>query len=405
MKKITANEKKLSPRALNYWNMIKAQSGVPMWVGLPGFSKSATARYIADTLKLQYIEIRLSTIDETDLGIFPVVSEVTQGDKMYKVIDQAIPSWAIEANSMPTLIHFEELNRCNQNIRNACLGILLEKVIGTKFTFNENVYFIASGNPNTEYDNDIFTLGSALINRLIPIEFKLELEDWKTEFANVNGRIMPEIVNFLTQNPLWFGNDLNETISTIMNTVVSSQYPKQYPTARSWTFLSDYLKALQANYPEMYTDVIEGKKTNIIASYVGDKVSLEFISWMEKNKKLNIETIMNSDVLPTLENDTVKQNLLTEFGEKYKFMNDLTAKQCINFKNFFEVCTDEQKYAFLMKLSDDIPNEVYNPEVEDPKYKNTIDFFKSYKAWLAELCLKMEVKPTEATEATEDSTK
>jgi len=126
----------LSKRERRLWNIIKNNSGVLMAYGIPGISKSATFRSIAEKLGLNYIDLRTSTMDETDLGAFPTVSEY----EGIKVVDGTVPKWAIKANEAPTLIHFEELNRCSEQVRSAALGILLERIIGSEFKFNSNVF-------------------------------------------------------------------------------------------------------------------------------------------------------------------------------------------------------------------------------------------------------------------------
>ena len=135
----TAALQELSPRERKYWNVIRTNAGVLMAMGIPGISKSATFNQIAKSLGMQYIDLRTSTMDETDLGSYPTVDDYeTKEGKTIKVVDGTVPKWAIKANEMPTLIHFEELNRCPEQVRSAALGILNEKVIGSEFKFNKN---------------------------------------------------------------------------------------------------------------------------------------------------------------------------------------------------------------------------------------------------------------------------
>jgi len=110
----------LTPNQKKYFRMMYGQSGVLFLTAEPGVAKSAIMRRIADKLGFQYFDVRLSMVDEIDVGLFPFREEmeidVESADKqmvkkIISVMSYAIPRWAFNANQKPTLIHFEELNR------------------------------------------------------------------------------------------------------------------------------------------------------------------------------------------------------------------------------------------------------------------------------------------------------
>jgi hypothetical protein len=82
---------------------------------------------LSDKMDFAYSDIRLSMVDETDVGLYPSLSEIDMDGEMVKCLDFVVPRWAVEANKRPTIIHFEELNRASQQVRNAALQILLER--------------------------------------------------------------------------------------------------------------------------------------------------------------------------------------------------------------------------------------------------------------------------------------
>ncbi len=55
--------------------MMNAKSGVLYIQSAPGYAKSAIMRSIANKMGFQYFDIRLSMVDETDVGLFPTVDE------------------------------------------------------------------------------------------------------------------------------------------------------------------------------------------------------------------------------------------------------------------------------------------------------------------------------------------
>ena len=163
---LTAKERK-------YFSVMWAKYGVLNITSKPGVAKSAIGRSIADKMNFRYMDIRLSMVDETDVGLYPSISEVEVDGSMVKCLDFVVPRWAIEANKQPTIIHFEELNRASQQVRNAALQILLERQIGTDFKFNENVLMMSSGNLGDEDGTDVEEFDSALNNRLVHINHTL----------------------------------------------------------------------------------------------------------------------------------------------------------------------------------------------------------------------------------------
>jgi len=362
---LNTQSENLSLREMKLWNQIRSNSGVLMAYGIPGISKSATFRAIADKMSMQYIDLRTSTMDETDLGSYPVISEIDG----LKVVQSAVPAWAIKANERPTLIHFEELNRCSQNVRNAALGILLERLIGTNFKFNDNVFMVASGNPETDYESDVETFGTALRNRLIPITFELKLDDWISEFAEPHG-VNPAVIGFLKQKINFFGN----TPLLVEKFLDEDDSSSQYPSPRSWTFLSDYVNM----FPEdMHSDVLTDVTT--LKSYVGDQAATSFVNYVLETFKISVTDVLNGKAdLNGIAPDAT-QRLVQEFMDSHKYA-DLNEKQRKNWQKFMEILPDEYLSAHITSLlkaldsSDSKQMKAYKSLLEN--FRDTITLLK-----------------------------
>ena len=191
----------LNDKEATYAKLIYPQSGVLFLTSEPGIGKSAILRSVAEKLDLEYFDLRLAMLDETDVGLYPDKAEF-----MYEVIDKngnktvfsekmlkhIVPEWAVLSNKKPSLIHFEELNRAPLAVRNAALQILLERGIGFKFKFNENVFMCASGNLGDEDGCDVEEFDAALNGRLLHYKHKLDLKEWMEYF----GRIILKIETF-----------------------------------------------------------------------------------------------------------------------------------------------------------------------------------------------------------------
>ena len=338
----TAALQNLSVRERKLWNVIRSNAGVLMAYGIPGISKSATFNYIAKKLGMQYIELRTSTMDETDLGSYPTVDNYETPDgRTIKVVDGTVPKWAIKANEKPTLIHFEELNRCPEQVRSAALGILNEKVIGAEFKFNKNVFMVASGNPATDHDMDVEEFGSALRNRLVPIQFSLTKDEWFEGFANEH--VVPEICNFIEHKPEMFGN----TVEQLNRLLDKTDNTSQYPSPRSWTFLSDYFKGFEQG--EERNDAMLDH--DMVQAFVGEKGATSWVTFITAVFKVSVKDILSGKA--DIENIATSncQRLLTEFQDGWK-IPELKTAQLKNWSEFVEILTDTLKAGHISILLD-----------------------------------------------------
>lgn len=321
----------LNEKERDYFKIMRSQSGVLFLSSKPGIGKSALMRSIAKKLNYNYIDIRLSMIDETDIGLYPKIKEIDGEDYLYHVT----PYWAKLANDRPTIIHFEELNRTTLHIRNAALQILLERQIGPFFTFNENVYFVSSGNLGDKDDTDVEEFDKALDGRLIHIFHDLTLEEWIDYFANDN--IHKSIIEFLITNRKYYYQYPSD----------SSRY-KSYASPRSWTFLSDFIVK---NYgkdskPDEFLDFL----MKYGYGFVGDCIT-PYIRFCRTNK------ITINDVLNDYEN--IKDELLSYNRDKKSEIlinlksirfNKLLIKQIYNLKQFLLTLSDDEIISYFNHL-------------------------------------------------------
>ena len=214
----------LTEREEMYFRMMWAKYGVLYITAKPGVAKSAIGRGIAEKMGFRYIDMRLSMQDEADFK-YPYLEDMEYQGSVVKVSGFAIPRWAFEANQQPTIIHFEELNRAPQFVRNAALQILLERELG-EFKFNENVLMMASGNLGDEDGTDVEEFDSALNNRLIHFKHVLTTDEWIQNFAEQ--KVHPMIVSYIKVHPeqLYKKSDENSFA---------------YATPRSWTMMSEFI--------------------------------------------------------------------------------------------------------------------------------------------------------------------
>lgn len=342
---------KLSKKEKKYFRMMFGKSGVLFLTAEPGVAKSAIMRAIARKLNFQYFDIRLSMVDEIDVGLFPYRKEMEidfndetgkATKQIISVMSYAIPEWAYLSNQKPTIIHFEELNRAPLAVRNAALQILLERAIGTSFKFNNNVYMVSSGNLGDKDGTDIEEFDRALNNRLIHYKHTLTLPEWIEEFANEN--VHPVIVNFLKSNEEHFLHSYDEK---------RSKEQDAYATPRSWTFLSDYIVnnyGMESSVTEFIDDVRE-----LGTSYVGTGANSRFIRYLDESLRFGINDILNRyDEIKDQLNDLLrdkKSELLNAL--KQKNIKNFNERQKENVKRFILTLSEDEAVSYILKILDE----------------------------------------------------
>jgi hypothetical protein len=342
------NLSKLSEKEKKYFQIMWSKSGVLYITAKPGVAKSAIARAIADKMGFDYADLRLSMVDETDVGLYPSISEVDGN----KCLDFVVPRWAIEANSRPTIIHFEELNRATLQVRNAALQLLLERSIGTKFKFNDNVLMMCSGNLGDEDNTDVEEFDAALNNRLIHIKHDLLPEEWIENFAKDN--VHPLIVSYIKAYP-------EQMYQTSENT-------SAYATPRSWTFLSDYIISNfgEKSDPSMFLQDI----TKVGQAFVGNS-AVKFIKYCQETINLNINDILNrfDEVKKDLKkfNRDKTSELLNSLKEID--LKTLTDEQIANGSKFLKLVSDDELVGYLTHLLD-------NYDIDEPNIATLMKNFK-----------------------------
>lgn len=360
--------KLLSPQEREYFNKMRPQYGVLYIKGKPGIGKTAILENMARVLGFQYMDIRLTIKDETDVGVFPTISEVkiTLDDSLIynsnddvdfnnvkdiKVLEYVVPKWAIIANTRPTIVVFEELNRATLAVRNAALQILLERRIDVEFKFNTNVYFAATGNLGEEDGTDVEEFDSALNNRLIHEVHDLTAEEWIENFAN--DKIHPTIVSFIKANPDYMYRKVNDSNGT---------EAEKYATPRSWNMLSEYLLC-NSDYTK--EEIIKGKKYNVheihrivyneAHKYIGASNAQKFQKYLDSVINISIHDIFNNFFERKADFKKIANDRQAELCSQILEYNMTTLKpdQITNLLGFLKTLNEELRFSFLQQIIDD----------------------------------------------------
>lgn len=335
----------LTPKERKYFSVMWAKYGVLFITSKPGVAKSAIGRSIADKMGFRYVDMRLSMADESDFK-FPFLTDMEHGDKTIKVSGYAVPQWAYEANSAPTIIHFEELNRAPQFVRNAALQILLEREIG-EFKFNGTVLMMASGNLGDEDGTDVEELDSALNNRLIHINHTLSVDEWLNDFAETNCHRL--VTSFIKAHPEKMYQPVTE------NT-------KAYATPRSWTMLSEFIVTNfgQDASPREFLPLLK----EVATGYIGN-TAMKFIEYCEDMLNISIQDVLNNYDRVKKDLEKYNRDKNSELIQSLKEIDitKLSDKQLANAVKFLKNVGDDEKTAYLLFILDNVT------DVTSPKLK------------------------------------
>lgn len=335
--------------------MVKARAGVVMLMSQPGGGKSALCEWLAEKNGWQFIDLRLSQMDQAEVtGLY---------DRQDKMVILRPQEWAVKANSAPTLVCFDELNRASRETRNSALQILNERRVGWNFKFNDEVYMIACGNLGEEDNTDVDEFDDAMKNRLIPIKINVNEASWIKQWltwAKDQGKIHPRIIDFITKKPEYLFKK-------------GSADDLAFATARSWTFFS---RLLTSNNVKNEDDLITTSNT-YASYYIGGTASTAFVKHINDTRHIKLDDILNrfsdiKDKIASLPRDKVSE-LLAELGEKD--INKFSQKQLNNIIEFCQNVDQDEVTGYLQNLSINS----FTGDADTTKQKNLVTFLKAFK--------------------------
>lgn len=333
--------------------------------GKPGLAKSAIGLSIASKIDFKYVDRRLSQIDETDIGLYPVLNDAyTKLERMARlkemghltekefeilkkpiienikmgqidILHFAVPEWAFNANCEPTIIHLEELNRANIHVRNAALQLLNERQIGD-LKLNDNVLIMSSGNLGESDGTEVDEMDLALSNRLVILDHDMKFEEWIDVYAKYH--VWNIIVDYIRANPSEYYKP-------------PSEKEVRYATPRSWTNLSKFI--LSKFGPEPKVDQVASFLLNVEKGFVGKGfVGLSitnFIRYCQDISNININDILTRW-------DEVKD-------EVKKFSRSRASEMLSNLKQIDLTKLEKENMINLINFLSTLENDGHNDEL------------------------------------------
>jgi len=250
--------------------------------GPTGVGKSHLARALADDLDLPFLDVRGSTMDESQVsGIPDFETSKTSG-----VATFCLPSWYVRSCREPVVLMLDELNRSMPQVMQSFFQIVLDRQLGNNadgipLTLHPDTRVIAAVNHGAEYD--VAEMDPALLRRFWVVDLDPTVSDW-IDWAGKND-IDPLTIDFVRQHPEHFRVDPG---SVEPGTVI--------PTPASWHRLDESLRHMGMAPSSCAGGSPEGFYA-LATGFVGMEASIAYTDFVKRYERvISAEDVMEGRV-------------------------------------------------------------------------------------------------------------
>ena len=241
--------------------LIDAKLPTFIW-GSPGIGKSSIVKQIAKEKNLEFIDLRLSLLDPTDLKGIPFF------DSKNNEALWAQPNFLPKEPKSQGILFLDEINTAPPSVQAAAYQLILDRKIGD-YKLPSGWSIVAAGNKESDR-GVVYRMPPPLANRFVHLDMEVSFDDWKS-WAYQN-KIEPLIIAFLNyDNTKLFNFD-------------PANNEKSFATPRSWEYVD---KILKSNLPKE-------SELEVLSGAIGKEVAISFISFKKVMNRLpNIDDILN----------------------------------------------------------------------------------------------------------------
>ncbi len=245
--------------------LIESQIPVFVW-GSPGIGKSSIIKQIATDKGLEFVDLRLSLLDPTDLKGIPFF------DKDNHEAVWASPNFLPKNSDSKGILFLDEINTAPPSVQASAYQLVLDRKVGD-YELPKGWSIVAAGNHESDR-GVVYRMPPPLANRFVHLNMEVSFEDWKG-WAYSNG-IDSSIIAFLHYD------------ESKLFDFDPSKNQKSFPTPRSWEYVH---RVLASNIES--TLLME-----IISGAVGSESATAFMSFRKVMSRLpDIEKLLNGEEL------------------------------------------------------------------------------------------------------------
>ena len=239
--------------------------------GPTGVGKSHMGKALATELGLSFLDVRGSTMDESQVSGIPDF----ETSKEAGVATFCLPSWYVRACREPVVLMLDELNRSMPQVMQSFFQIVLDRELGNNvdgkpLRLHPETRVIAAVNHGSEYDvND---MDPALLRRFWVVDLDPTVTDW-IDWASSND-IDPVTIDFVRQHPEHFRVD---PASVEPGTVI--------PTPASWHRLDESLRHMGMAASEVAGSRPEGFYA-LATGFIGNEASISYTDFVSRYERV-----------------------------------------------------------------------------------------------------------------------
>jgi len=236
---------------------------LPVFIwGAPGIGKSSIVKQIASEQGLEFLDLRLSLLDPTDLKGIPFFNAETNEGVWAK------PSFLPSAPDSKGILFLDEINTAPPAVQASAYQLILDRKVG-EYELPEGWSIVAAG--NRENDRGVvYKMPPPLANRFVHFEMDVDFDDWKA--WAYSAKIDSSVIGYLAYD------------KSMLFTFDATSNEKSFATPRSWEYVDSIIKSgIDA---ELILDSISGA--------VGREAAVGYISFKKVMKDLpDLNTILD----------------------------------------------------------------------------------------------------------------
>lgn len=308
---------------------------VPVFLwGPPGIGKSSIVAQIAKDRGVEYIDLRLSLLDPTDLRGIPFFNS----DDNSAVWAPA--SFLPDGSQKEGILFLDELNTAAPMVQASAYQLILDRKIG-EYTLPEGWSIVAAGNRESDR-GVVFRMASPLANRFVHLDMEVNVDDW-SEWAKKAG-LDTSIIAFISYRP---------DALFAFNTKSDS---KAFATPRTWQYVNEIIEST----PE------EDLLLPMISGAIGEELAASFLGFKSVAKSLpDIDKILEGEINDVPEETSALHILCTALA--LRITEETRAAELDN----------------LIRYTLNLPGEFAVMIIQDLRQRNIeLDYVKSWPLWM-----------------------
>ena len=300
---------------------------LPLFIwGAPGIGKSSIIKKIAKDENLNFIDLRLSLLDPTDLKGIPFFDAKSREGVWAK------PSFLPKEDDISNGILFlDEINTAPPAVQASAYQLILDRRVG-EYILPDGWSIVAAGNRQSDR-GVIYKMPPPLANRFVHFDMEVDFDDWKVWAYRQN--IDLSIIAFL------------EYDKSMLFRFDPKTNQKSFATPRSWEFVDTII---QSNIPpNLLLDSISGA--------VGKEVAIGYISFKDIVDRLpNLNYILDGTTTTLESYDDPKVMIAISIG----------------LVNLLKQSSDTIHIDRVLEFSLEIPSEYAIMLVRDMQYNSIV---------------------------------